>query len=81
MRIGVIQASSQAAKNQMIYDAVTKYAPKGAEVIIFGCTMEKKEKYSYIHEFCIFYTKKSCITHPVPIMACGGGHVALQASA
>ncbi len=33
------------------------------------------------HEFCIFYTKKSCITHPVPIMACRGGHVALQASA
>ncbi len=48
MRIGVIQASSQAAKNQMIYDAVTKHAPKGAEVINFGCTMEENEKYSYI---------------------------------
>ncbi len=48
MKIGVIQASSQAAKNKMIYDAVKKYASKGAEVINFGCTMEEKEKYSYI---------------------------------
>ena len=32
MRIGVIQASSQAAKNQIIYDAVSKYAPKESEV-------------------------------------------------
>ena len=48
MRIGVIQASSQATKNQIIYDAVLKYAPKKAEVINFGCTMEENEKYSYI---------------------------------
>ena len=48
MRIGVIQASSQATKNQIIYDAVLKYAPKKAEVINFGCTMEEHEKYSYI---------------------------------
>ncbi len=48
MRIGIIQASSQAAKNQMIYDAVSKYAPKEAEVINYGCTMEEKENYSYI---------------------------------
>ena len=48
MKIGVIQASSQAAKNQIIYDAVSKYAPKGAEVINFGCKTEEKEKYSYI---------------------------------
>ena len=41
MRIGVIQASSQATKNQIIYDAVLKYAPKKSEVINFGCTMEK----------------------------------------
>ena len=33
MRIGVIQASSQAAKNQMIYDAVVKFAPKESEVL------------------------------------------------
>ena len=48
MRIGVIQASSQATKNPIIYDAVLKYAPKKAEVINFGCTMEENEKYSYI---------------------------------
>ena len=48
MRIGVIQASSQASKNQIIYDAVLKYAPKKSEVINFGCTMEENEKYSYI---------------------------------
>lgn len=48
MKIGVIQASSQAAKNQIIYDAVSKYAPKGAQVINFGCKTEENEKYSYI---------------------------------
>ena len=48
MKIGVIQASSQATKNQIIYDTVLKYAPKKAEVINFGCTMEENEKYSYI---------------------------------
>ena len=48
MRIGVIQASSQASKNQIIYDSVLKYAPKKSEVINFGCTMEENEKYSYI---------------------------------
>ena len=48
MRIGVIQASSQASKNQIIYDAVLTYAPKKSEVINFGCTMEENEKYSYI---------------------------------
>ena len=47
MRIGVIQASSQISKNQIIYDAVYKYAPKEAEVINYGCTMEEKEKYSF----------------------------------
>ena len=48
MRIGVIQASSQVAKNQIIYDAVSKYAPKGSEIINFGCTMEENGNYSYI---------------------------------
>ena len=48
MRIGVIQASSQATKNQIIYDAVSKYAPKEFKVINFGCTMEENENFSYI---------------------------------
>ena len=36
MRIGVIQASSQAAKNQMIYDAVTKHAPTPKDAYLFA---------------------------------------------
>lgn len=48
MRIGIIQASSQAEKNELIFDTVKKYAPKDAEVINFGCTLEEQEKYSYI---------------------------------
>lgn len=47
MKIGVIQASSQAGKNSLIYNTVKKYAA-GAEVINFGCTEDEKEKYSYI---------------------------------
>lgn len=48
MRIGIIQASSQAEKNELIYKTVKKYAPEDAEVINFGCTLEEQEKYSYI---------------------------------
>ncbi len=48
MRIGVIQASSQADKNELIYNAVTRYAPADSEVINFGCTIEEKEGYSYV---------------------------------
>ena len=48
MRIGIIQGSSQAEKNELIYNTVKKYAPKDAEVINFGCTLEEQEKYSYI---------------------------------
>ena len=47
MKIGVIQASSQAGKNRLIYDTVKKYAV-GSEVINFGCTGEEAERYSYI---------------------------------
>lgn len=36
MRIGVIQASSQAQKNGLIYETVKRYA-KDAEVINFWC--------------------------------------------
>ena len=48
MKIGVIQASSQADKNELLYDTVFKHAPEGAEVINFGCTKEEKDRYSYI---------------------------------
>lgn len=47
MRIAVIQASSQAAKNELIYSAVKKYAAD-AEVINFGCFCNEDNKYSYI---------------------------------
>ena len=46
MKIAVIQASSQAEKNELIYGAVKKYA-SDADVINFGCTKDE-EKYSYI---------------------------------
>ena len=48
MKIGVIQASSQADKNELLYDTVFKHTPEGAEVINFGCTKEEKDRYSYI---------------------------------
>ena len=47
MRIGVIQASSQAGKNRLLYDTVKKYAA-GSEVINFGCTEAETDRYSYI---------------------------------
>lgn len=48
MKIGIIQASSQAAKNELIYCTVRKYAPINSEVINFGCTTEEEHEYSYI---------------------------------
>ena len=48
MKIGVIQASSQASKNRLLYETVKKYAHVGAEVINFGCTPEEQDRYSYV---------------------------------
>ncbi|MCR5475414.1 MAG: RpiB/LacA/LacB family sugar-phosphate isomerase [Lachnospiraceae bacterium] len=48
MRIGVIQASSQAGKNELIFNTVKKYAPPGSEVFNFGCTEDEAGNYSYI---------------------------------
>lgn len=47
MRIAVIQASSQAEKNELLYETVKKYAID-SEVINFGCTPDEEEQYSYI---------------------------------
>lgn len=47
MRICVIQASSQADKNSLIYDTVRRYAPND-EVINFGCRPEDEISFSYI---------------------------------
>ena len=47
MRIGIIQATSQANKNGMIFQAVHRYTAD-SEVINFGCTPEDSNRYSYI---------------------------------
>ena len=47
MRIGIIQASSQAAKNQLLFGTVKKYAVHD-EIINFGCTENEPEQYSYV---------------------------------
>ena len=47
MRIGVIQASSQAGKNQLLYETVKKHAVHD-EVINFGCRENEPERYSYV---------------------------------
>lgn len=47
MRIGVIQASSQASKNQILY-AATEEAAGTNEVLNFGCFEGEQETYSYV---------------------------------
>lgn len=47
MRIGVIQASSQAGKNEMMFRAVQRFAAD-ADVINFGCREQEIEQYSYV---------------------------------
>ena len=47
MRIGVIQASSQAGRNDLIFRTV-RQAAAGAEVINFGCRPGEEERYSYV---------------------------------
>lgn len=47
MRIAVIQASSQAAKNKLLYETVKEYA-SDAEVYNFGCFENEVMTFSYI---------------------------------
>jgi len=47
MKIGIIQASSQSDKNELICDSVHKYAGD-SEIVNFGCFRDDIEKYSYI---------------------------------
>lgn len=47
MRIGVIQASSQTGKNNILYETVLRNA-KQHEVVNFGCFPNEKETYSYV---------------------------------
>ncbi|MDO4297503.1 MAG: RpiB/LacA/LacB family sugar-phosphate isomerase [Lachnospiraceae bacterium] len=49
MKIGVIQASSQSDKNELLYNCVAKNVKRhGYEVINFGCFKEEAQKYSYV---------------------------------
>ena len=52
MKFGVIQASSQINKNNLLYQSVKMYA-NDFEVINFGCTNEEQERYSCI-EIALF---------------------------
>lgn len=47
MRIGVIQASSQSGRNQLLFETVRR-AAKGHSVANFGCFPGDAERYSYI---------------------------------
>ena len=47
MRIAVIQASSQAHKNELLFSTVKKYAAD-SEVINFGCREDEECRYSYV---------------------------------
>ena len=47
MTIGVIQASSQAQKNSLLFNTVKRSAPDSV-VVNFGCKENEEEKYSYI---------------------------------
>lgn len=47
MRVGVIQASSQTGKNNVLYETVLRNA-KQHEVVNFGCFPNEKETYSYV---------------------------------
>ena len=72
MRIAVIQASSQAAKNELIYSAVKKYAA-GAEVINFGCFGNEEQKYSYIEISILIGILLSCKSVDLVVTGCSSG--------
>ena len=72
MRIAVIQASSQAAKNELIYSAVKKYAAD-AEVINFGCFGNEEQKYSYIEISILIGILLSCKAVDLVVTGCSSG--------
>ena len=47
MRIGVLQASSQAGRNALLFRAVQSHAAD-AQVVNFGCGAAEEEQYSYV---------------------------------
>ena len=72
MRIAVIQASSQVAKNELIYSAVKKYAAD-AEVINFGCFGNEEQKYSYIEISILIGILLSCKSVDLVVTGCSSG--------
>jgi len=48
MKIALIQASSQKEKNMLLFSALSKAAPQGAELINFGILDTEEESYSYV---------------------------------
>ena len=72
MRIAVIQASSQVAKNELIYSAVKKYAAD-AEVINFGCFGNEEQKYSYIEISILIGILLSCKAVDFVVTGCSSG--------
>lgn len=47
MKIAVIQASSQAEKNELLFSTVKKYAAD-SQVFNFGCRTDEKQQYTYV---------------------------------
>lgn len=72
MIIAVIQASSQVAKNELIYSAVKKYAAD-AEVINFGCFGNEEQKYSYIEISILIGILLSCKVVDLVVTGCSSG--------
>ena len=72
MKIAVIQASSQVAKNELIYSAVKKYAAD-AEVINFGCFGNEEQKYSYIEISILIGILLSCKAVDLVVTGCSSG--------
>lgn len=61
MKIGVIQASSQVEKNDVLYQSV-KAVNQKQEVINFGCFFNEKEQYSYVEialEICLLISSQA----------------------
>lgn len=72
MKIGVIQASSQIEKNELIYRAAKEYA-KGHAVVNYGCTISDKEKYSYIEISILIGLLLSSGTVDFVVTGCSSG--------
>ena len=72
MKIGIIQASSQADKNEMIFQAVRQYAAD-SEVINFGCRPGDSSRYSYIEISLLAGMLLSCGAVDFIVTGCSSG--------